>query len=218
LLVTKDGKLIGLVRTRLHEGVLKVAPRARVHQILSEHIIHVTPDHGGGVHAAETEHRVRLPVLDGGGQIAVSIGDLVNGSSAQTAILVETYITAIRRHRQVVRERRCGYRQNCDIDQAADESSVPHGFSSGSPDITCLRDEIFHFHTHAALNWPGSSAGSVASFSINLQLRPRQTSGRAARPAVNRSGDAVVDRGGRNRTPSPPSPATLRFGPFFVGT
>jgi CBS domain-containing protein len=103
LLVTKDGKLLGIVSER--DYTRKVAIKGRsskdtpVREILSGHVIHVTPEHSvEECMRLMTEHRVRhLPVLDGE-KIAgvISIGDLVNWIiSAQSSTIhqLETYIT-----------------------------------------------------------------------------------------------------------------------------
>ena len=103
LLVTKDGKLVGIMSER--DYTRKVALKGRsskdtaVREILSGHVVQVTPDHTvDECMRLMTENRVRhLPVLDGQ-KIAgvISIGDLVNWiiSAQHTAIQqLETYIT-----------------------------------------------------------------------------------------------------------------------------
>ena len=103
LLVTVNDKLVGIISERdylrkvgLKERASKETP---VREVLSGHVIHVTPNHTvDECLRLMTEHRVRhLPVLDGE-KIAgvVSIGDLVNWViSAQRSTIhqLETYIT-----------------------------------------------------------------------------------------------------------------------------
>jgi CBS domain-containing protein len=103
LLVTKDGKLLGIVSERDYTRKVAIKGRSsketKVREILSGHVIHVTPEHSvEECMRLMTEHRVRhLPVLDGE-KIAgvISIGDLVNWIiSAQSSTIhqLETYIT-----------------------------------------------------------------------------------------------------------------------------
>ena len=103
LLVTKDNKLAGILSERDYTRKVALKGRASkdtpVRDILSGHVISVTPDHTvEDCMKLMTEHRVRhLPVLDGQ-RIAgvISIGDLVNWIiSAQNSAIhqLETYIT-----------------------------------------------------------------------------------------------------------------------------
>jgi CBS domain-containing protein len=103
LLVVQDGKLAGIVTERDYTRKVILKGRAsketRVLEILSGHVIHVTPEHTVE-HCLRlmTEHRVRhLPVLEGEKILGViSIGDLVNWViSAQSSTIhqLQTYIT-----------------------------------------------------------------------------------------------------------------------------
>jgi CBS domain-containing protein len=103
LLVTAEGKLIGIISERDYSRKVILKGRSSketpVREILSGHIIFVTPDHTvEDCMRLMTEHRVRhLPVLEGE-QIAgvVSIGDLVNwiiGAQNSAIHQLETYIT-----------------------------------------------------------------------------------------------------------------------------
>jgi CBS domain-containing protein len=103
LLVTRDNKLAGIISERDYTRKVALKGRASkdtpVRDILSGHVISVTPDHTvEDCMKLMTEHRVRhLPVLDGQ-RIAgvISIGDLVNWIiSAQNSAIhqLETYIT-----------------------------------------------------------------------------------------------------------------------------
>ena len=103
LLVIQDGKLAGIISERdylrkvgLKERASKETP---VREVLSGHVIHVTPNHTvDECLRLMTEHRVRhLPVLEGE-MIAgvISIGDLVNWvitAQSSTIHQLETYIT-----------------------------------------------------------------------------------------------------------------------------
>ena len=105
LLVTENAKLVGIISERdyTRKVVLKgkSSKTTAVKEILSSHVIHVTP-----VHTVEeclrlmTDHRFRhLPVLDGE-KVAgiVSIGDLVNwiiSAQQSTISQLQTYITGV---------------------------------------------------------------------------------------------------------------------------
>ena len=105
LLVTERDKLVGIISER--DYTRKVALKGRsskelkVREILSEHLLSVTPQHTiEECMRLMTEHRVRhLPVLDGQKITGVvSIGDLVNWIiSAQSTTIrqLETYISGI---------------------------------------------------------------------------------------------------------------------------
>jgi len=103
LLVTKDNTLIGIISERDYTRKVALKGRASkdtpVRDILSGHVVHVSPDHSvDECLRLMTEHRVRhLPVLDGSKIVGlVSIGDLVNWIiSAQSSTIqqLETYIT-----------------------------------------------------------------------------------------------------------------------------
>ena len=103
LLVTKGDKLIGIISERDYTRKVILKGRASkdtpVRDILSGHIIHVSPEHSvDECLRLMTEHRVRhLPVMEGQKIVGVvSIGDLVNWIiSAQSSTIhqLETYIT-----------------------------------------------------------------------------------------------------------------------------
>ena len=103
LLVTRDNKLIGIITERDYSRKVILKGRSSkdtpVQDILSGHVIHVSPDHTiDECMRLMTEHRVRhLPVLEGHTIVGVvSIGDLVNWIiSAQSSTIhqLETYIT-----------------------------------------------------------------------------------------------------------------------------
>ena len=105
LLVTENEKLVGIISERDYTRKVVIKGKSSrttaVKEILSSHVIHVTP-----AHTVEeclrlmTDHRFRhLPVLDGE-KVAgiVSIGDLVNWiTSAQQSTIsqLQTYITGV---------------------------------------------------------------------------------------------------------------------------
>jgi CBS domain-containing protein len=105
LLVTEHGRLVGILSER--DYTRKVALKGKsskhttVREILSGHVVHVTPDHTvEDCLRLMTDHRVRhLPVLKDERLIGlVSIGDLVNWIiSAQTTAIhqLQTYITGL---------------------------------------------------------------------------------------------------------------------------
>ena len=103
LLVTKADKLVGIISERDYSRKVILKGRSSrdtpVLDVLSGHVIHVSPDHTvDECMRLMTEHRVRhLPVLEGNRIVGVvSIGDLVNWIiSAQSSTIhqLETYIT-----------------------------------------------------------------------------------------------------------------------------
>ncbi len=105
LLVTANERLIGIISERDYTRKValkgKASKQTAVKEILSGHVVHVTP-----AHTVEeclrlmTEHRIRhLPVLEGDHTLGViSIGDLVNWIiSAQNSTIqqLQTYITGL---------------------------------------------------------------------------------------------------------------------------
>ncbi len=105
LLVTQAGRLVGIVTERDYTRKValkgKSSKQTAVREILSGHVIHVSPEHTvEDCMRLMTDHRVRhLPVLEGE-QIAgvVSIGDLVNWNiTAQSSTIhqLQTYISGV---------------------------------------------------------------------------------------------------------------------------
>ena len=105
LLVTENGRLVGIISERDYTRKVVIKGKASkttaVKEILSSHVIHVTPQHSvQECLRLMTDHHFRhLPVLEGD-EIAgiVSIGDLVNWIiSAQTSTIsqLQTYITGV---------------------------------------------------------------------------------------------------------------------------
>jgi CBS domain-containing protein len=105
VLVTEQGKLVGIVSERdyTRKVVLKgkSSKTTAVKEILSSHVIHVTPSHTvEDCMRLMTDNHIRhLPVLERGEILGiVSIGDLVNWIiSAQHATIsqLQTYITGV---------------------------------------------------------------------------------------------------------------------------
>ena len=105
LLVTENDRLVGIISERDYTRKVVIKGKASkttaVREILSSHVVHVTPSHTvQECMRLMTDHHFRhLPVLDGD-RIAgiVSIGDLVNWIiSAQTSTIsqLQTYITGV---------------------------------------------------------------------------------------------------------------------------
>ena len=105
LLVTENEKLVGIISERDYTRKVVIKGKSSrttaVKEILSSHVIHVSPSHTvEECMRLMTDHHIRhLPVLEGD-RIAgiVSIGDLVNWiiSAQHTAIRqLQTYITGV---------------------------------------------------------------------------------------------------------------------------
>jgi CBS domain-containing protein len=105
VLVTENDKLVGIISERdyTRKVVLKgkSSKTATVKEILSSHIIQVSPSHTvEDCMRLMTDHHIRhLPVLEGEKVVGIiSIGDLVNWiiSAQHTAISqLQTYITGV---------------------------------------------------------------------------------------------------------------------------
>ena len=105
LLVTDGEKLVGIISERDYTRKVALKGKASkdtaVREILSDHIISVTPDNTvEECMRLMTDHRVRhLPVLEAGTIMGViSIGDLVNSiiSAQRTTIQqLQTYISGV---------------------------------------------------------------------------------------------------------------------------
>ena len=105
LLVTENNKLVGIISERDYSRKVVVKGKASkttaVKEILSSHVIHVSPSHTvEECMRLMTDHHFRhLPVLDGDKIVGIiSIGDLVNWiiSAQHTTISqLQTYITGV---------------------------------------------------------------------------------------------------------------------------
>ena len=105
VLVTENNKLVGIISERdyTRKVVLrgKASKTTAVKEILSSHVIHVSPSHTvEECMRLMTDHHIRhLPVLDGEKIIGiVSIGDLVNwiiSAQHNTISQLQTYITGV---------------------------------------------------------------------------------------------------------------------------
>lgn len=105
LLVTQSGRLVGILTERDYTRKValkgKSSKQTAVKEILSGHIIHVTPDHTvEECMRLMTENRVRhLPVLEADRIVGVvSIGDLVNwiiNAQSFTIHQLQTYISGV---------------------------------------------------------------------------------------------------------------------------
>jgi len=105
LLVMANERLVGIISERDYTRKVALKGKASKHtavkEILSGHVIHVTPNHTvEECLRLMTEHHIRhLPVLDGDQTLGVvSIGDLVNWIiSAQHSTIqqLQSYITGV---------------------------------------------------------------------------------------------------------------------------
>lgn len=103
LLVTEHNRLVGIISERDYTRKVilkgKASKQTAVREILSDHVIHVSPAQSvEECMRLMTAHRIRhLPVLEGEHILGVvSIGDLVNWTiSAQTSTIhqLQTYIS-----------------------------------------------------------------------------------------------------------------------------
>ena len=105
LLVTENHKLVGIISERDYSRKVVVKGKASkttaVREILSSHVIHVSPSHTvEECLRLMTDHHFRhLPVLDGDTIVGIiSIGDLVNwiiSAQSTTISQLQTYITGV---------------------------------------------------------------------------------------------------------------------------
>jgi CBS domain-containing protein len=105
VLVTEGGRLVGIISERDYTRKValkgKTSKELKVHDIISEGVLSVTPQHTvEECMRLMTERRVRhLPVLEGSRILGiVSIGDLVNwiiGAQSSTIHQLETYISGV---------------------------------------------------------------------------------------------------------------------------
>jgi CBS domain-containing protein len=105
VLVTENGKLVGIISERdyTRKVVLKgkASKTTAVREILSSHVIHVSPSQTVEecLHLMTDHHIRHLPVLDGDKIMGViSIGDLVNwiiSAQHNTISQLQTYITGV---------------------------------------------------------------------------------------------------------------------------
>jgi CBS domain-containing protein len=105
LLVTQADRLLGILTERDYTRKValkgKSSKQTAVKEILSGHVIHVTPDHTiEDCMRLMTEHRVRhLPVVEADRLLGiVSIGDLVNWiitAQSSTIHQLQTYISGV---------------------------------------------------------------------------------------------------------------------------
>ncbi|HXS68604.1 MAG TPA: CBS domain-containing protein [Candidatus Polarisedimenticolia bacterium] len=105
VLVTEDDKLVGIISERDYTRKValkgKTSRELKVHEIIPEHVLSVTPQHTvEECMRLMTEKRVRhLPVLENDRILGiVSIGDLVNwiiGAQSSTIHQLETYISGV---------------------------------------------------------------------------------------------------------------------------